>query len=88
MIDAKITVTALGVAAAVGQVPDVLPEGAAEAVSGMARFASLGATTILGVLMWRLIDRLGGTIDANTVATDRMREHCSAKNGEAPERSR
>jgi hypothetical protein len=50
----------------------------------VARFIGLGATGIIAALTWRLIDVFGKAVARNTDAVDRMREHCSARNGEAP----
>jgi hypothetical protein len=62
----------------VAQVPaNTIDQGLVRSVVG------LGATGVLGALMWRMIDVLGKAMGRNADAIDRMREHCSARNGEA-----
>lgn len=80
MLETKIGI----VCATVGAVGANLPE-TGDGEYGMIRaLIGLGATGVIAVLMWRQIDVIGVAINRNTDAVDRMREHCSAKNGEAP----
>lgn len=83
MTGLKLCVTLSALMAVAANAPD-LPVEHAQPDSGLIRaVVGLGATGVLGILMWRMIDVLGAAIARNTDAMDRMREHCSAKNGEA-----
>ena len=80
MIELKYGIILAGLVAAGVNVP-VEDEGT---IGVLARFIGLGATGVIAALTWRLIDVFGKAIGRNTDAVDRMREHCSARNGEAP----
>jgi len=81
MIDAKVGIVLTSLAAVGANLPDV-GDGTGEGL--LRSLVGLGATGVLGMLMWRQIDVIGKALGRNTDAVDRMREHCSAKNGEAP----
>jgi hypothetical protein len=86
MIDLKLGALACAAAALVANVPATTEADMTDAVGAARAFAGLGATGIIGFLMYRQMTAHGAAIDRNTDAVDRMREHCSARNGEAPER--
>ena len=86
MIDLKIGAIGCAVAALLANIPATNEADMSDAV-GLARaFAGLSATGIIGFLMYRQMTHNAASLDRNTEAVDRMREHCSARNGEAPER--
>jgi hypothetical protein len=80
-MEAKIGIVLTGLAAVGANLPDV---GDGMDAGLIRSLVGLGATGVLGMLMWRQIDVIGKALGRNTDAVDRMREHCSAKNGEAP----
>ena len=83
MIDIKVGIVLAGLAAVGANLPDGIT-GGGDSYGLLRSFVGLGATGVLGALMWRQIDVIGRALGRNTDAVDRMREHCSAKNGEAP----
>ena len=84
MLDLKCGIVLAGLAAVGANLPEAV---SGEGTGGIIRsLIGLGATGVIAALMWRQIEVLGKAIARNTDATDRMREHCSAKNGEAPDR--
>ena len=82
MLDLKIGTVLAGLTAVGANLPDM--PGGGEEYGFVRSLVGLGATGVLAIIMWRQIDVIGRAIERNTNATDRMREHCSARNGEAP----
>lgn len=86
MLDLKLAIVMAGLLAVGANVPASDGPAGETTATLLARFVGLGATGVVAAIAWRMIDVFGKAISRNTDAVDRMREHCSAKNGEAPER--
>ena len=86
MIDLKLGAIVCSGAALVANIPATTETDMTSVIGAARAFAGLGATGVIGFLMYRQMTHNAASLDRNTEAVDRMREHCSARNGEAPER--
>ena len=77
-IDLKICAVGLASSALLANVSGVsMDEGIIKNLVG------LGATGVLGLITWRLIDKLGTAVDKNTEVLAKMRAHCASRLGES-----